>query len=113
MALVDQIRAARETWVTAGGFHFLIRRPTKYQLVRWSSDVGDATTRVLRESVIGWKDIPGHLIAPGLDGSTPPFEMEAFLEWVGDRPDVMIEIGSAVNDTVTRYLDATEAAEKK
>jgi hypothetical protein len=107
-AIAEQIRRAREQWVTAGGFEFKIRRPTYVQIAKWRDLAPD---EFLGRCVVDWK-IPGHELAPGGGGKVPQFDVEDFLEWVGDRPAVVNELTDVVLKVMSEHGARREGLEK-
>lgn len=109
-SLADRVRAARETWVTAGGREWLIRRPTDVQLARLSGGRLDSGFAV--GCVVGWK-LPGVDLHPGGDPAVPPFDGEAFREWVEDRPETVVELTHKLSEIIGAYYAKQEEAKKK
>jgi hypothetical protein len=107
--LADRIRASREQWVTAGGFKFNIRRPTLLQLSRFEESEDKA--RSLLTCVVGW-EVPEKDIVPGGGGKVPPFDSEAFREWVEDRPDVLNELSTQITALISKHFAAEKEAAK-
>lgn len=108
MALADRIRAAREQWVSAGGADFLIRRPTDLQISKLS---GAPMSDLVLSSVVGWK-LPEHELVPGGGGGVPPFDTEAFREWVGDRIPTLVELAKKVEDIIDQHNEKKKELEK-
>jgi len=107
--LAEQIRAARETWISASGFDFQVRRPTTLQLLAWKEL---ANAEFLAKVVVGWK-LRGDQLTPGGGGKIPPFDPEAFVEWVGDRPAIVDEILEKVIALYTEHAKAKDDQQKK
>jgi hypothetical protein len=110
MALVDQLRRARESWVSIGAHDYLVRRPTPYQLALISDK---PKGELLRQFVVGWRKVTELDIAPGHDAKPAEFDPDLLVEWIGDRPDDMVALIQAVMDSVARAHAAREDAEKK
>jgi hypothetical protein len=84
--LIDKIRKARETTVSAGCYGFTVRRPTDLEaaLLRGKKvDLGE----FLKQFVTGWtlKEID---IIPGGNPVDVPFSPELFGEWIADKPQL-------------------------
>lgn len=107
--LAERVRAGREKWVKSGGHEFLLRRPTDLQMVAWRNDTNDA---FLAKVIVGWK-LKEHEIAPGGSGEVPPFDPEAFVEWVGDRPDIASELIQKAIAEYKAHTEAKDAQQKK
>lgn len=107
MSLADQIRAAREQWVTVGGHEFRIRRPTAYQV---ATDIKTPIDK-LRHCVVGWKLKELDLIGSAGGGAVPAFDIEALIEWAQDRVDVFVGLVEAIDKTVADHFKHREAAE--
>jgi len=107
-SLADRVRAAREQWVSVEGHEFLIRRPTRLQL---SKLAGVVTSDAVIGCVVGWKT-PENKLVPGGGGEVPPFDPEAFREWVEDDIDILVGLTKNLKDLIERYSRDKEAAEK-
>ena len=109
-ALVKRLRAARETWVAAGGFEFLLRRPTVWELAKLEGQRGSF---VLREMVVGWRGVRELDIVPGGEGIEVPFDADLCEEWIKDRPEIMSALMDALRASIDAYFAKREDSEKK
>jgi hypothetical protein len=109
-ALVKRLRAARETWVSAGGFEFLLRRPTAWELAQLDGQRGSF---FLRQTVVGWRGVRELDIVPGGEGIEVPFDPEVCEEWIKDRPEIMGALMDALRASVDAYFARREDSEKK
>jgi hypothetical protein len=107
----SKIEKSREKWVTVGGHDFLIRRPSRTQVMlmaeenrrRKKSGAGeDVSLDQLLACVVDWK-VPENQLFAGGGGTIPPFELEDLKEWLGDQPDLHNDIGSAVIKLIQEF----------
>lgn len=108
MSLADKIRASREQWIKAGGYEFLVRRPTTVQMGRWSTEEGSG---FVCKCVVDWK-VKEHEIVAGGGGAVPPFDVEAFREWVEDQLEVLAELATKIRELIEKHQKAQAAVEK-
>ena len=93
-ALYAKLRKAREMRVEAGGFTFLVLRPTP--LEREEKLRGGNVARGILSLVVGWEGVKELDLVKGGDPHPLPFDAEACAEWLADRPDLFAEIADAV-----------------
>lgn len=110
MALIDKIRAARETRVDIAGHTFTIRRPTEMDMVEWR--LGGANRSALVSHVVGWDKVTEMDIIPGGDPHPLPFDGEVLAEWLRDRVDILAPLTEAVLDSFAAHKIAREEAAK-
>ena len=91
-------------------YEFKIRRPTVYQLTKMYEEGGVSDDKLIA-CVVDWK-IPGNQLEPGGGAQVPPFDFEAFREWVEDKPDLYMAIVKAVVKIVSDHAEKREKAEK-
>ena len=103
--LADRVRKARESWVEAGGRRWLIRRPTHFQMWRHDGTGAD----LVFASVVGW-ELKELDIVPGGGGNVPPFDPEAFREWIEDKVELIADLGAHVEAAIKAFNDKREAA---
>ena len=106
--LAERMRAAREQWVTVDGFELQIRRPTDMELVRWAKDQNEV---FLAKTVVGWK-FKEHELVPGGGGDVPAFDIEAFIDWIGDHPEVANRLVTKVIELYNKSVEARKAQQK-
>ena len=85
-ALLEKMRRARAFKVEAGGFTFILRRPTD---VEWLEMSAQNTARALLPFVIGWEGVKEIDLIPGGDPHPLPFDRDACGEWLADRIDLL------------------------
>ena len=92
-----RLQAAREKWVDVQGKRYKIRRPLDRDmraLFKAGADVGES---LATDYVLDWEGVTEADLLPGVGGEDPvPFSRGAYLEWVGDRLDVLAEISNAI-----------------
>lgn len=109
-ALIDKLRAARESWVTAGAFEFRVRRPTDVALYKArEEDNSDFLRRVL----VDWKGVRECDVLPSGGAQALAFEAEVAVEWLEDRPDLYAQIVAGVEALIRAHFQARADAEKK
>lgn len=100
MSLVEKIRKARETKVEAGGFTFVIRRPTALEM----SEMASASRgRAVLPFVIGWDGVREMDIIPGGDPHPLPFDAGVCAEWLADRFDLLVPLATQVFDAFVAH----------
>jgi hypothetical protein len=109
VTLVEKVRQARERQVDAGGWKFTIRRPRDDEAIDMQ---GKAPLEFVRRFVVGW-NVPEHEVVPGGGGEVAQFVPEVWHEWVGDRPELWMEIALGVMNAYAEHVKAREEREKK
>lgn len=111
---LERLRAARETWIEAGGHQFLVRRPTGFQLYKLSDDGGESYygERLVRAAIVGWR-IPGNLILPGATTDPLAFNSDVCIEWLEDQPQLFAEVVAAIQAVIDRYREELVKLEEK
>lgn len=110
MSIADDLRRRRETWVTAGGWRFLLRRPRELDMVLWAQAGGN--TEIVLQSVAGWEG-PTHDDVLGNGEKAPaPWSAELAREWLPDRVDLMVELWEQLQTLIKQHADARASAEK-
>jgi len=104
----DQIIAARESWITAGGYEFKFRRPTMLQMSSWQFLPPE---QLLQRLVVDWK-LAKHQLYPGGGGDPAAFSAQAFAEWVGDRMEIVEAIMEHLNAALAEHGRAREEQRK-
>lgn len=104
--LIEKLKKARETQVTADGHTFTVRRPTDMEVV----DMRNQTFKqgdILERFVIDWQGINEIDIIPGGTTVEVPFSTGLFMEWIADRPKLwppLIEAILTAYDTHQKSL---------
>ena len=109
MSLVEKIRKARETKVEAGGFTFVIRRPTGLEMAEMPAI---SRGRAILPYVIGWEGVREIDIAPGGDPHPLKFDADVCAEWLTDRLDLLAPVVDSVFGSFKQHADQREAAAK-
>lgn len=109
MSLVEKLKRARESWTTVGKFEFLVRRPTALE----GAELARSGPRAqLAAAVVGWKGVTEQDLVPGGTADPVPFDAEVFVEWVSDRPEILLALTTAINDAVAAYAAKRRELEK-
>ena len=105
--LIEKIKKARETNVSAGSFNFTVRRPTDMEVVNMRGQQikqGD----LLQKFVIDWAGVTELDIVPGGTNEPVPFDTALFMEWVADRPDLWTPLAIAIMASYEAHQTKTE-----
>jgi hypothetical protein len=103
----ERMQKARENWTTCDGFQFCLRRPTLYQFNEATDDI-----RLLRQCVVGWRDVKESDLVPGGSADPVPFDSDVLIDWLQDHPKRWSHIVTEVAELVKAYIDRGEAVEK-
>lgn len=104
--LIERLRTAREEWVTAGGYDFLIRRPSALQLARWRDE---ADVPFLGRVIVNWRGVRELDLVPGGDGAAVPFDVETCVEWLEDKPELYTALVVETQRIIEAHYSAREA----
>lgn len=96
------MRARRETWFSAGGYEFLIRRPRPLDLGMAFREGGQ--TEVALRAVVDWRGMKLSDLIPGEASTDAPFDTETWREWVGNHVDVL----GAIAQEVARLIEGAQ-----
>lgn len=110
MSLAEKIRKARESSVEIDGKTWTIRRPTDEQAAEIGANRA-GMLEIVKRFVIGWPLSELDLVPGGTD-IKPPFDAEAFGEWVADKPDLWEPLGAAILSAYTAHVEKRDAAVK-
>ena len=110
MSLADKIRKARETSVEINGGAWKIRRPTDEEAMSIRAN-GDGLLAIVKRFVIDWPLTELDLVPGGTD-IKPPFDGEAFAEWVADKPELWEPLGTGILDAYKAHADKRDTAVK-
>lgn len=108
-SLINQIKKARQRKVEAGGFAFVIRRPTDTEFVAHREL---RTYEIVQEYVVGWEGVREADIVKGGAEDAVPFDAELWREWCADRPDLWEPIFTAVLESYEQHVEQRQAAVK-
>lgn len=109
MGLVEKIRKARETKVEAGGFTFVVRRPTDVEMMELR---GTGSVARLFPFVVGWEGVKELDLIPGGDPHPLAFDADVCTEWLSDRPDLFGPLVEQILSSYSKHAEALEAAAK-
>jgi hypothetical protein len=116
-AIKARMREAREKWVDAAGFGFLVRRPSNLDFMRLAARGLDEKQRkieIVLASVRDWRGITeAVLLGAAADPASPPvaFDSEAFELFIGDHLEIVLELAGAIAELY--QAQAVKDAEKK
>lgn len=108
MSLVDKIRKARESRVEAGGFTFIIRRPTELEI----HELVGKPIRALLPFVVGWEGVRELDIIAGGNPHPLEFDAEACAAWLEDRIDLVAPLSKAIHDSYSTHAEKRETERK-
>ncbi len=100
LTVAERMRARRETWFSAGGFEFLIRRPRPLDLAVAWRDGGQAEVAI--QAVVGWRGVKLSDLLPGETSEEVPFDVATWREWCGSHIDVL----GAIAEEVARLVES-------
>jgi len=109
MLLAERMRKAREQKVQAGGYTFVVRRPTDVDMMEMG---GKVDARRLIPYVVGWEGITEMDLLKGGDPHQIVFDASACAEWLADRPDLLGPLVEAILSGYTAHAERL-AGEKK
>ncbi len=109
MSLVEEIRKAREMKVEAGGFTFVIRRPTALEMIELQNQ---PRGRAILPFVIGWEGVKEIDVVPGGDPHPLSFDADVCAEWLTDRLDLLAPVADGVFAAFKAHEDRLEDAKK-
>lgn len=108
LSIIERIRRARQSTVTAGGFEFTVTRPTDMDMLEIDGKVTQAM--LLSRFVVGWSGVKELDIVPGGMPEPVEFSKELFSEWVADRPDLWNPLSEAI---ISGYRTHEQALDEK
>jgi hypothetical protein len=94
-ALIDKIRAQRQTDIEAAGLVFIASRPTDLDVQEMRGKTLPALD-LLKKYVKGWRGVKESDLINGGVPKLVEFTQELFAEWVGDRPDIFNPLVSGI-----------------
>lgn len=107
-ALIDKIRRARESGVSADGRTYTVRRPTDAEALEMQ---GKAPLEFVRRFVVGWNVTEADLV-PGGGSEVVPFSADLWCEFVEDRPQIWEPLATAILEGYTAHVKQREVDEK-
>lgn len=114
-AIRKKILAQREELVTSGRLRFLVRRPAELviaRLRRKCRDDADLVLELVRASVVGWDGVDEAALYAGGGDQQVPFDVETFMVWVEDEPEVYGDVASGILGVIQAHKARQEAAGK-
>ena len=116
MSLAAKIRAQREHRIAIDKYTFVVRRPTKLQMVAMREALVGGTLEqkfaALLPFVVGWDGVTELDVLAGGGPLPVLFDSEGCAEWLGDREDLLVPLCSAIGTLCAEHLARAEAAEK-
>lgn len=110
MSLIEKLRKARETKVEAGGFTFIVRRPTDVEMMELG---GTRSVARLFPFIVGWDGVSSLSMGiPGGDAHPLPFDGALCGEWLADRPDLFGPLVEAILGSYAEHAKALESTAK-
>jgi hypothetical protein len=122
--LINAIRKARQTRITAGKYTFTIRRPTVYEYLNYRVDSGEKDAEGkpiykifipvedLSKFVSDWSGVTGIDLASSADGNPVPFDPDLFMLWVVDHPDIWTALINGILAAFNSYIAARDESSK-
>lgn len=107
--LIDKLRRARETKVQAGGFGFIVRRPTALEMIEIQNQ---PRGRAILPFVVGWEGVRELDLIPGGDPHPLAFDADLAREWLIDRIDLLAPLADAIFEAFRRHEATLEDAKK-
>ena len=112
MDIIDRLKKARQSKITAGSFEFTIRRLTDMEAMTMQyTSTKEAVVGVMG-FVIDWHGVTEGDVIPGQPGDAVPFNSDLFQEWVQDRPDLWEPLIDGVLSAYTSHREAQDKAGK-
>lgn len=105
--LARKLRDARRVEVEAGGFVFILRRPTDLEFIDLRGSAG--SDRLLK-FLVDWRGVKESDIVEHGDPHEAKFDAEDAREWLSDRMDLF---GAITTGLITAYEGHTAAIEEK
>jgi hypothetical protein len=101
-----QIYAAREEWIEADKFRFLVRRVGDLPLAQLRSKTTeqfDFLIDLVRASIINWDRVTEADVAPGGGDQAVPFDSDTFMVWLEDQEEVWNAVLTGVLGVMERH----------
>ena len=109
MSLIEKIRKSRESKVTAGGFTFIIRRPTALEMIEIQNQ---PRGRAILQFVIGWENVTLLDMMPGGDPNPLDYDADVAAEWLTDRLDILAPLADAIFESYRAHEARLEDTKK-
>lgn len=94
--LSERMRAQRARWIDVGeGIELQILRPQSDAFFEFSADMSSASRAlaIARSCVGDWRGMRESVLLPGVGVDDEiGFDLDAYREWLADRPDVIAQV---------------------
>lgn len=112
MSLADRLREQRKVTVKVGDLTFYARRATIEEFSRYALD-RTLDSEVSRLHVTGWDNVKESDIIDSGNKEIIPFDREAFIEVIGDKPEWFAAIAKEVLADAVKRITEKVSNEKK
>lgn len=114
MDILEKIRQARQKTVKVGGYTFVVKRPTDFQMLQQPELQGDfLQSDLLKQFVIGWENVTEADLIPDGSDTVIEFSSEVFMAWVEDQPQLWGPLIDQVTQLYAAHLSQRSENEKK
>ena len=103
-----RFQKSRESDVKAGGYTFVIRRPSQLDVARVGAEGGNVGLDFACRYVVGWPGLLESDLLPGGDPEPVEFDSDLFVAWIADKPDLWQPIIAGVIESFRRHEEASE-----
>ena len=107
---LERYKKSGQTRVEAGGFTFVVQRPTQAEVYA----AGDRRIDVdfVARHVVGWEGVHESDLVAGGDPEPIEFDAAVFSAWLADRADLWAPLTDAVVSSFKAHEEAQEARGK-
>ena len=107
---LDRYKQSGQTRVEAGGFTFVVQRPTQAEV--YASADRRIDIEFVARHVVGWEGVLESDLVPGGDPEPVEFDAAVLAAWLADRADLWAPLTDAVVTSFRAYEEAQEARGK-
>ena len=97
------LKARESDWPLGDGKKFVIRRPVWVEYFKWAQLGNDI---LLRNCIVGWRGFAHDDFEGGNDKDPVDFDLELACGWIGDRPEMFLELANHILELVNARQDA-------
>lgn len=107
---IERYKQSGQTRVEAGGFAFVVQRPTQAEVYA----AGDRRIDIsfVARHVVGWEGVKESDLIPGGDPEPVAFDQDVFAAWLADRADLWPALTEGVVNSFRAYEEAQETRGK-